>query len=164
MSNDFWIVVLSSGITAAIISSLCSIVGNYLYFNWKFKKETEAGYIQARVERYSRLQFFLKVWLLQPIEPSPTTSELDKIDQLISSRLDLISQEIQKDWLRLRELIREGQYSEATLLIKTLIKRVRTEFNNELVPELTKYVGNKIQKLSEQDLLIRTRQDGAKLQ
>jgi len=149
MANDLWVIVLSSGITAAVVSSLFSILGNYFYFRWKLKKETTASYIQARIERYSKIWFFLRLWLLRPIEPPPTTSELDEIDRVISSRLDLISKEIQNDWLRLRDLIRDGEYDQAVLLIQSLVKKIRTEFNEKLVTELKKYVGSDIQKLSE---------------
>ena len=149
MADDFWLIVLSSGITAAVVSSLFSILGNYLYFRWKFKKEITAGYIRARIERYSKIWFFLKLWLLRPIDPPPTTSELEGIDRVISSRLDLISKEIQNDWLRLRDLIRQKEYDQAVLLIQSLVKRIRTEFNEKLVPEFKKYVSSDIQKLSE---------------
>lgn len=149
MADDFWIIVLSSGITAALVSSLFSILGNYLYFRWKFKKETTAGYIQARIERYSKIWFFLKLWLLKPIDPPPDTSELDEMDNLISSRLDLISEEIQNDWLGLRELTLEEEYEKAVLLARSLVERIRTEFNEKLVPEFKKYVDSDIQKLSE---------------
>ena len=149
MADDFWIIVLSSGITAALVSSLFSILGNYLYFRWKFKKETTASYIQARIECYSRIWFFLRLWLLEPIDPPPTTSKLDEIDPLISSRLDLISEEIQNDWLKIRELIVEEEHEEAVLMAQSLVDRVRAEFNEKLVPEFEKYVGSDIQKLSE---------------
>lgn len=149
MTDAFWVTIFSSGVIAALVSSLFTIVGNYAYFKWKYKRETTAGYINARIERYSKLWFFLRLWLLEPIDPPPTTSQFDKIDEFISLRLDLISQEIQNDWLKLRERVVEREFEDAVLLAQSLVNKIKTEFNDKLIPKYEEYMGEEIQKLSD---------------
>ena len=60
MCAEFWITVLSSGVVAAVFSAIISLLTNLYAIKYKSKRESEAGFVQARVELYSYLFFWLR--------------------------------------------------------------------------------------------------------
>ena len=143
MNTEFWITVLSSGVVAAVSST---IIG--AFFNlYRLKRESEAGFVQARAELYSYLFFWLRIWLTRDIDIEPSWEDFTEVDKCLSMKLHLVNSEIQKVWLELHGKIVEREFEDAVNLVKELVDFVKDEFNEEIIPKYEKYVGKNIQKL-----------------
>lgn len=144
MDTEFWVIILSSGVVAAISSAIISA-----YFNlYRLKRENEAGFVQARAELYSYLFFWLRIWLTRDIDITPSWKDFVNVDNYLSLRLHLVNSEIQKEWLELHGEVVDKKFTNAVDITAELVDLVRDEFNEKIIPKYEKYVGKNIQKLA----------------
>jgi hypothetical protein len=144
MDAEFWIIVLSSGVVAAISSTIIGAIFNL----YKLKRESEAGFVQARAELYSYLFFWLRIWLTRDIDMPLSWEDFTTVDKYLSMKLHLISSDIQKEWLELHGLVTDRKFEDAVNTAKELVELIKSEFNDNIIPKYEKYVGTNIQKLA----------------
>ena len=148
MDAEFWIIVLSSGVVAAISSTIIGAIVN-LYSNlYRLKRESEAGFVQARAGLYSNLFFYLRTWLNRDIDIPQSWEDFTIVDKELSMKLHLISSDIQKEWLELHGLITDRKFEDAVNTEIELVELIKSEFNDIIIPKYEKYVGKNIQKLA----------------
>jgi hypothetical protein len=146
--DEFWLTVLSSGIVAAIFSTIFGGVFS-LYIVWyKSKRESEAGIFKARAELYSYLLFWLRTWLNRDIDNYLSWEDFTTVDKYLSKKLYLISLDIQKEWLELHGLVTEKKHVDAVEKGQKLVHMIESDFNQNIIPKYEKYVGKNIQKLT----------------
>ena len=144
MDADFWVTVLASGVVAAVSSTIIGAIFNL----YKFKRESEAGFVQARAELYSYLFFWLRIWLAQGIEQPIHLEDFIPVDKFLSLRLHLVNSEIQKEWLTLHDEVVAETFEDAVDTALKLVELIKKEFNEDIIPKYEKYVGKNIQKLA----------------
>lgn len=144
MDAEFWITVLSSGVVAAISSTIIGAIFNL----YRLKRESEAGFVQARAELYSYLFFWLRIWLTRDIDMPLSWEDFTTVDKYLSMKLHLISSDIQKEWLELHGLVTDRKFEDAVNTAKELVELIKSEFNDNIIPKYEKYVGTNIQKLA----------------
>jgi len=145
---NIWKIIFSSGVVAAVSSATISTISNRLYFSYKFKKEHESGFIQARAELYSRLFFWINVWDYKETALEKPWEEFKEINNFLSTNFHLVSPDVQQKWLLLQINRLEEDLQGATRTMRELLALIRDEFNNQIFPKYEKYVGKNIQKLA----------------
>jgi hypothetical protein len=115
---------------------------------YRLKRESEAGFVQARAELYSYLFFWLRIWLTRDIDITPSWEDFTIVDKYLSMKLHLINSDIQKEWLELHGKVTDRKFEDAVNTAKELVELIKSEFNDNIVPKYEKYVGKNIQKLA----------------
>jgi hypothetical protein len=112
------------------------------------KRESEAGFVEARAELYSYLFFWLRIWLYRDIDNTLSWADFTTVDKYLSKKLYLISSDIQKEWLELHSLVTEKKDVDAVEKGIKLVKLIESDFNENIIPKYEKYVRKNIQKLA----------------
>jgi len=149
--GDFLINIALSSTTAALISGLFE----YVFENRQFKRQAEAGYIQAQVRLYSLILFYLEKMRLAGValgvgddrylfKKGEIDGIINELNQAMKDKLDLLNPEALRNWLELQLII----YQEACLpRIRKLRELILQEYNNEIIPKYQKIVGKEVRKL-----------------
>lgn len=146
--DEFWLTVLSSGIVAAIFSTIIGAILNLYSISYRLKRESEAGFVKARAELYSYLFFWLRTWLHRDIDNYLSWEDFTTVDKYLSKKLYLISFDIQKEWLELHGLVTEKKHVDVVEKGQLLVNLIESDFNENIIPKYEKYVGKNIQKLA----------------
>lgn len=144
MDAVFWITVLSSGVVAAVSSTIIGAIFNL----YRLKREGEAGFVQARGELYSHLFFWLRIWLKRDIDIPISWEDFTTVDKYLSMKLHLIKSDIQKAWLELHGQVTDEKFEDAVNTAIELVELIKKEFNDDIIPKYEKYVGKNIQQLA----------------
>ena len=116
--------------------------------SYRLKRESEAGFVEARAELYSYLFFWLRIWLYRDIDNTLSWADFTTVDKYLSKKLYLISSDIQKEWLELHSLVTEKKDVDAVEKGIKLVKLIESDFNENIIPKYEKYVRKNIQKLA----------------
>ena len=148
MDAEFWITVLASGVVAVVSSAIISAIVNLYAIKYKFKRESEAGFVNARAELHAYLFFWLRIWLARDIDIPISWEDFTTVDKYLSMKLHLINSDIQKEWLELHGKVTDRKFEDAVNTAKELVELIKNEFNDNIIPKYEKYVGKNIQKLA----------------
>lgn len=149
--EEFLINIALSSSTAALVSGVL----NYFFKIRIFRRESEAGYMQAKAGLYSLILFYLEKmrsaarvlghgeekYVFKKGEIDETIKE---INDAIKEKLHLLSPEAVRNWLELQAVV----YQEASLpRVKRLRELLLQEYNDEIIPKYQKIVGKEARKL-----------------
>lgn len=148
MSAEIWDIALLSGLVAALSSVIIGAIFNLYAIKYKSKRKDEAGFVNAKAELYSYLFFWLKTWLYSDIDVPISWEDFNAVDKSLSTKLHLVSPNIQKEWLELHGLVTDHQFEDAVNTAKKLVELIRKDFNDNIIPNYEKFVGKNIQKLT----------------
>lgn len=58
--NDVWSIIGLSSLVASVVTVILGIVRDVLVEKYRFKRESQAGYLQRQIQIYSHIYFFLQ--------------------------------------------------------------------------------------------------------
>lgn len=155
--NDILSIIGLSSLIASIVTVILGIVKDILVEKYRFKREKEAGYIQAQIRLYRRIHF-----LLRRLRMGATISELfgsilentKTLNDIMSESSDILESRVTNTWVAYLALIQkayEAKGEKRKKLImkakeheKELISTIKEIMNENLIPKYRKFVGETV--------------------
>jgi len=160
--DQFWSIIGLSSLIASVVTVILGIARDILVEKHRFKRQSEAGYIQRQIQLYSRIYF-----LLIRIRKGATAvglfgksaEDIKELNDVIKTNSSLLESRIMNSWITImaliskttkmvtqkkngekrKEYIRKGR-KETTQLILT----VKSIMNDILIPKYRKIVGETV--------------------
>lgn len=160
--NDIWSIIGLSSLIASIVTVILGIVRDVLVEKHRFRRQSEAGYIQSQIQIYSRIYF-----LLQRLEKGASIAELfgdtvenmKELNKIIGKNSSLMEPKIVNEWLGMmafsQKFMKEKKVTKKrTEYAKQMRKHsksireiIKTRMNNNLIPKYRKIVGETVPSL-----------------
>ena len=92
--NDIWSIIGLSSLVASVVTIVLGIVRDILVEKYRFKRESEAGFIQSQIQLYNQIYFLLRRWQIGAKMPQlfgeygRNVKEINEIIKTSSSLLD----------------------------------------------------------------------------
>lgn len=145
-------------ITIALSSTTAGIISVILSHHFQtrlFKRQSEAGYIQAKVRLYSLILFYIEKMRLAGIalglgnekyvfKKGEIDDIIKELNEAIKEKIDLLNPEALKNWLELQVIVYQQPVLER---IKKLRELILQEYNEEIIPKYRKIVGGEPRQL-----------------
>lgn len=156
--NDVWSIIGLSSLVASVVTVILGIVRDVLVEKYRFKRESEAGYVQSQIKVYSQIYF-----LLRRLRTGAIASELfgeledniKELNNLIKTNASLVESRVLNKWVyqmalttaylkdpedETSEEIRKD-VNERVIQLASIIKEI---MNNNLIPKYRRIVGETV--------------------
>lgn len=146
-----------SSLIASIVTVILGLFKDIIVDRFKFKRESEAGYLQKQLDVYSKLYYILqrtKYTSLKATFIPSIDDEIKEFNILLNEYSSLLDRSIFKNWLELMELTneiiklkeekRKTKYKELIEKRNELEQKIKMIVNNKLIPKYKKIVGETV--------------------
>lgn len=98
--NDIWSIIGLSSLVASVITVILGIVRDVLVEKYRFKRESEAGYVQSQIVMYSRINFLLTcITELVPTELfGKYEDNIKELNDIMKAQASLLEQKVLNKW------------------------------------------------------------------
>lgn len=154
--NNIWSIIGLSSLIASVVTVILGIVRDVLVEKQRFKRQSEAGYIQSQIRLYFRIHFLLKRLTLGAVTPmffETVPESIKEANKMIETNSDLLAPEFVNKWLAIMTSIenaikhkeqQEKLMWDADKKMKELILIIKEIVNNVLIPKYRKIVGKTV--------------------
>jgi len=159
--DEIWSIIGLSSLIASVVTVTLGIVRDVLIERYRFKRQSEAGYLQSQIRLYSQIHFLLKRLTIGAVTPllfEEVRDAIKKFNEIIEKSSDLLTSEFLGKWLDVMTLIEKaikafGDHDneltiklawEADKNMKQLIPIIKETMNNKLIPKYRKIVGKTV--------------------
>jgi len=164
--NDIWTIIGLSSLIASVVTVILGIAKDILVEKYRFKRQSQAGYIQSQIQAYSRIYF-----LSQTIHAGATSPELlgeirkriFEVNEFIKTKSSLLESKVKSEWLNIMSLLTEcmeevqkrksgkdqskimEEYIEKCVEhLHLLISIIKEIMNKDLIPKYREIVGKTV--------------------
>ena len=159
--SDIWSIIGLSSLVASVVTVVLGIVRDVLVEKHRFKRQSEAGYVQAQIRMYSQINYLVKRVLIGLYSPElfgRMEDEIKKINDIVKESSDLLDSRVLNEWLLIMEnfdhFLRESNADEVLKYYKKVKKHTRQLgsiikeiTNDDLIPKYRKIVGETVPNL-----------------
>ena len=159
--DDIWSIIGLSSLVASVVTVFLGIVRDVLVEKYRFKRQSEAGYLQSQVRLYSHIHFLLRSVRAAGLKFSREmfgkfSENVRELNDIIRKSSDLLDNRILDLWLAFMSLFVEGMEAmeakekvteyvlQAVERRKQLLLAIKDIMNNRLIPEYCKIVGKTV--------------------
>jgi len=154
--DDIWAIIGLSSLIASVVTVILGIVRDVLVEKYRFKKQSEAGYLQSQIRLYFQIHFLLKRLTLGAVTPmlfEAVPESIKEANKMIKTKSDLVAPEFTNTWLAIMTLIenaikdKEQQVKlmwDADEKMKELMLIIKEILNKNLLPKYRKIVGKTV--------------------
>jgi hypothetical protein len=165
VSQNIWAIIGLSSLIASVVTVILGLARDVLVERYRFKRQSEAGYLQAQLQVLSRMYYTLartRYGALGRYMFKDTTETFKEINELIELNVNFIPSEIRNGWMRTMAIIEKGiaaqkqndktKVAEQQKMIgeqfENILVLLEQVVNKDLIPKYRKFVGNTIALLS----------------
>jgi len=159
--DNIWSIIGLSSLIASVVTVILGIVRDILVEKHRFKRQSEAGYLQSQIRLYAQTHFLLKRFTLGAVTSmffETVPEPIKGINKIIETSSDFIAPEFMNKWLAIMTLIENAKKTkdkkqqtqllwEADEKMKQLILIIEEIANNILIPKYRKIVGKTVPSL-----------------
>jgi len=156
--DDIWAIIGLSSLIASVVTVILGIVRDIFVERYRFKKQSEAGFIQSQIKIYSQLYFLLQRLKIGAITPElfgKLEDNIKELNNLVKMNASLVESKVLNKWVycmalatvflqgpevKVREEIRE-QTNERIIQLASIVKEI---MNKNLIPKYRKIVGETV--------------------
>ena len=156
--NDIWSIIGLSSLIASVVTVALGIVKDILIERYRFKRQSEAGYLQSQIRLYSKIYFLLRrltIGAVTTVLFEETVDALKRFNRIIEENSELLAPKVLDKWLTIMTTIEKGiKTKDPKLKVKILweadknmrqsISIVKEIMNNDLIPKYRKIVGETV--------------------
>jgi hypothetical protein len=164
--DDIWSIIGLSSLIAAVVTVILGIARDILVEKHRFKRKSEAGYIQSQIRLYAQIHF-----LLRRLEVSGKVGDvlfgkivenIRELNDIIKRSSDLLETRLLNTWMFIwkvaEESIKEKEEEKLKVYGKIMDDKakemesiIRDIMNNNLIPKYCKIVGKTVPTLNSTD-------------
>ena len=156
--NDIWSIIGLSSLVASVVTVVLGIVRDVLVEKSRFKRESEAGYLQSQIQLYSRIYYYLR---------RPRLGEaiyeifggwkegVKEMNAIFKAESSLLDKRVLNKWFSIwksyrdyleetDDKIKKELYDGATEDAIELLSIIKEIMNDNLIPKYRKIVGETV--------------------
>jgi hypothetical protein len=162
--DDIWTIIGLSSLIASVVTIVLGIARDVLVDKYRFKRQSEAGYIQNQIQIYSQIYFLLRRVsegaVLTDLFGS-TKNDIMDLNSTMKTKSDLLDSKVRGQWLALmasftsdvEELAKgkhldENEWEERRKNFRNYLGQlaltIKDIMNNSLIPKYRKIVGETV--------------------
>lgn len=155
--DDIWAIIGLSSLIASVVTVILGIVRDILVEKYRFKRQSEAGYVQGQIQLYHRIYFFLKRTEIggHPDFFNKWEDDVKEVNSILKSKSSFLEPRFLNKWLTffslLNDLVKEKDKMKKKVLwnkvadaYPELLSIVKEIMNNTLIPKYRKIVGETV--------------------
>ena len=156
--SDIWSIIGISSLVASVVTVLVGIVKDIVVEKYRFKRQSEAGYVQKQIQIYSQIYFYLKRHMVGATTPflfGERIGKVQEISSIIEANSSFLEPRIVSKWLSiwasLQDYLAEPKpekldetVKKAAKLGMELASMVKEIMNSNLIPKYRKIVGETV--------------------
>jgi|GEM_PF-2599140 hypothetical protein len=156
--DDIWTIIGLSSLIASVVTVVLGIARDVLVERYRFKRQSEAGYIQSQIQVFSKIYFVLKRLTKGAVRPQffkDTSEAIKEVNDIIEPNTHLLTAIILNRWLDFMVLVdntlKEQDPEKKKELnhlawedLKALLDLVAATENGYLIPRYRKIVGETV--------------------
>jgi hypothetical protein len=160
--DDIWTIIGLSSLIAAIVSVILGIVRDVLVERYRFKKQSEARYLQSQIQIFSKIYFLLARGKMGAVGIffKNYADSIKELNDFVEMHTDFLPPKVLTKWLNFQATLQkaldekepkqEEIFKKETLPIHNeLLKLIVDYANTELIPKYRKIVGETVASLPE---------------
>ena len=164
-ATDIWTIIGLSSLIASVVTVILGLLRDVLVERYRFKRQSEAGYLQSQIQMVSRLHFLLTRIKMRATgvlfkDIGETTLE---INTLIEGNVNLLPPKVLDEWLKAMAIMKEALKEKDDEKQKVQTRKALEKFdriccyleefaNNDLIPKYRSIVGKTVAELGKYPL------------
>lgn len=156
--SDIWSIIGISSLVAAVVTVVLGTIKDILMERYRFKRQSEAKYLESQVKLYSQLYFLSKrltIGATTSVLFEKVPDAIKNVNKIIEEKTELLAPEFLNEWLSIMKSLgmmveskageqQKKRAEEAERKMKELIQIIRRIMNNTLIPKYRKIVGETV--------------------
>jgi len=156
--SELWNIIGLSSLVASVVTVILGIIRDILIEKYRFRRQSEAGFIQSQIKLYSQIYFLLQRIQIGATAPqffSSIFDDMKELNDIIKANSSLLTPTIIGKWLAFMVLIKEIMEEKKTEKREELGKKAREHsvellsiikemMNSNLIPKYRKIVGETV--------------------
>jgi len=156
--DQIWSIIGLSSLIAAVVTVSLGIVRDIFVEKYRFKRQSEAGFIQSQIQVYSQIHLLLARIEKRATEPlffGEASTNLKEINDIIKTNSYLLTSRIKNEWLSFMAMFQRGfdvRDNKDRLVLGIALDAKKDEIlsliiviiNRDLIPKYRKIVGETV--------------------
>lgn len=161
--NDIWSIIGLSSLVASVVTVILGIVKDIFVEKYRFKRQSQAGYIQSQIRLYCHIHFLLESLGGLGSDYSRSlfgkfSENVRELNEIMKKSSDLLEYRVLNLWLTFLESFSEAveamkkkknekereRMRQILEQRKQLLSTIKDIMNNKLIPEYRKIVGETV--------------------